>query len=118
MLILSVLLAMTAPSRRERQEHQSLTDFPKIRIKQISEMRDRSDELDKRRCALPGSRPILPPMSQQPPVRRGSDGRALPSRWMIYQVASRQTWIGEVDAATEAEAVKKAAEKFNMHNVL
>jgi hypothetical protein len=34
---------------------------------------------------------------------------------MIYSVASRQTWIGEVDAATEAEAVKKAAEKFNLY---
>jgi hypothetical protein len=31
---------------------------------------------------------------------------------MIYQVASRQTWIGEIDAATEADAVKKAAMKF------
>ena len=34
---------------------------------------------------------------------------------MIYQLASRQTWIGEVDAATEDEAVKKAAEKFNLN---
>jgi hypothetical protein len=33
---------------------------------------------------------------------------------MIYQLASSQTWIGEVDAATEAEAVKRAAEKFNL----
>jgi hypothetical protein len=28
---------------------------------------------------------------------------------MIYKLAYRQTWIGEVEAATEAEAVKKAA---------
>jgi hypothetical protein len=33
---------------------------------------------------------------------------------MIYKVASRQTWVGEVEAATEAEAVKKAAEKFKL----
>lgn len=30
---------------------------------------------------------------------------------MIYKLAS-QTWIGEVDAATEAEAVEKAAVEF------
>jgi hypothetical protein len=48
-------------------------------------------------------------------VRHGSDGRVLPTRWMIYQVASSQTWVGEIDAATEAEAIKKAAEKFNLH---
>jgi hypothetical protein len=46
------------------------------------------------------------------PVRRGSDGRVLATRWTICQVASRQTWIGEIDAATEADAVKKAAMKF------
>ncbi len=46
------------------------------------------------------------------PVRRGSDGRALPTRWMIYKLASMQTWIGEIDAPTEAKAVKKAAMKF------
>jgi hypothetical protein len=34
---------------------------------------------------------------------------------MIYSIASSQTWIGEIDAATEAEAVKKAEEKFNLH---
>jgi hypothetical protein len=51
----------------------------------------------------------------QPPVRHGSDGRVLPTRWMIYQVASSQTWIGEIDAATEAEAVRKAAEKFQLY---
>ena len=51
----------------------------------------------------------------QPPVRHGSDGRVLPTRWMIYQVASSQTWIGEVDAATGDKAVKKAAEKFKLY---
>jgi hypothetical protein len=33
---------------------------------------------------------------------------------MIYQVASSQTWIGEIDTATEADAIKRAAEKFNL----
>jgi hypothetical protein len=45
-------------------------------------------------------------MSMQPPVRRGSDGRALPTRWMIYQLASSQKWIGEVDA--KLMAVRRA----------
>ncbi len=52
-------------------------------------------------------------MSDKPqPPRYGSDGRALPTRWMIYKLAFRQMWIGEIDAPTEAEAVKKAAMKF------
>jgi hypothetical protein len=46
--------------------------------------------------------------------RQGSYGRALPTRWMIYAIASRQTWIGEIDAANETEAIKRAAEKFNL----
>jgi hypothetical protein len=61
--------------------------------------------------------PCLAPVQysamSQPPIRRGSDRRVLPTRWMM--VASSQTWIGEIDAPTEAEAVKKAAEKFNLN---
>jgi hypothetical protein len=34
---------------------------------------------------------------------------------MIYKLASKQTWIAEIEAATEAEAVKKAAEKFKLY---
>jgi hypothetical protein len=35
-----------------------------------------------------------------------------PLRWSIYKLAGRWTWIGEVDAATEAEAVENAAAEF------
>jgi hypothetical protein len=34
---------------------------------------------------------------------------------MIYELASGQTWIGEIEAATEAEAVKKAAANFKLY---
>jgi hypothetical protein len=36
-------------------------------------------------------------------------------RWSIYKLAAGQTWIGEVDAATEAEAVEKAALEFKQY---
>jgi hypothetical protein len=39
----------------------------------------------------------------------------LPSRWTIYKLAARQTWTGEVEAATEAEAIEKAAAKFKQY---
>jgi hypothetical protein len=44
------------------------------------------------------------PRKPQPPP--------LPPRWTIYKLAARQTWIGEVEAATEAEAIEKAAVQF------
>jgi hypothetical protein len=33
--------------------------------------------------------------------------------WIIYKLASRQTWLGEIETANEAEAVKKSAAEFN-----
>jgi hypothetical protein len=38
-----------------------------------------------------------------------------PFRWTIYKLAARQTWIGEVEAATKAEAVEKAAAEFKLY---
>jgi hypothetical protein len=34
---------------------------------------------------------------------------------MIYQLASRQTLIGEIEAATEAEAIERATAKFKLY---
>jgi hypothetical protein len=45
----------------------------------------------------------MPRKPQSPP---------LPPRWSIYKLAARQTWIGEVEAASEAE---KAAAKFKLY---
>jgi hypothetical protein len=39
------------------------------------------------------------PRKPQPPP--------LPPRWIIYKLAARRTWVGEVDAADEREAVEK-----------
>jgi hypothetical protein len=44
--------------------------------------------LSEHRCALLGSRLILPAMPRKPQS---------PPRWSIYRPAGRQTWIGEVD---------------------
>jgi len=30
------------------------------------------------------------------------------STWAIYKVAAKQTWVGEVEAADEREAMRKA----------
>jgi len=35
-----------------------------------------------------------------------------PSRWTIYKLAAKQTWVGEVEAADEREAIEKAAKEF------
>jgi hypothetical protein len=36
-------------------------------------------------------------------------------RWAVYKLAAKQTWIGEVDAVTEAEAIEKAAAEFKQY---
>jgi hypothetical protein len=36
-----------------------------------------------------------------------------PIIWEIYRAAAKARWIGEVEAADEAEAIAKAAEQFN-----
>jgi hypothetical protein len=38
-----------------------------------------------------------------------------PVRWTIDKLAAKQTWIGEVEAATEAEAIEKAAAEFKQY---
>jgi hypothetical protein len=43
---------------------------------------------------------------QPPPLR---------SRWTISKLAAGQTWIGEVEATTEVEAIEKAAAKFKQY---
>jgi hypothetical protein len=35
-----------------------------------------------------------------------------PVRWSIYKIAKKQTWVGEVEAVDEREAIKKAAEQL------
>jgi hypothetical protein len=35
-----------------------------------------------------------------------------PARWAIYKIAAKQTWIGEVEAVDEREAIEKAAKEF------
>jgi hypothetical protein len=35
-----------------------------------------------------------------------------PPRWSNDKLASKQIWIGDVEAATEADAVEKAAVEF------
>jgi hypothetical protein len=33
----------------------------------------------------------------------------------IYKIAAKQVWIGTVEAATEAEAIEKAAAEFKQY---
>lgn len=32
--------------------------------------------------------------------------------WTIYKLAAKATWLGEVEATDEADAIEKAAEQF------
>jgi hypothetical protein len=57
---------------------------------------------------LLGFRPILAGMAKKPEPTP-------PLRWTIYKVAARQTWVGEVEATNEAEAIEKAAKEFKQH---
>jgi hypothetical protein len=47
------------------------------------------------------------PRKPQPP--------SLPSRRDHLQACCKQTWTGDVEAATEAEAIEKAAAKFKQY---
>jgi len=38
-----------------------------------------------------------------------------PTTWTIYKIAAKQTWIGEVEAGDEREAIEKAAAEFKQH---
>ena len=53
-------------------------------------------------------RPILPGTAKKPEPPK-------PVRWVIYKLAAKQTWIGEVEAATEAEAIEKTAAEFKQY---
>jgi hypothetical protein len=35
-----------------------------------------------------------------------------PTTWTIYKLAAKQTWVGEVEATDEREAIEKAAAEF------
>jgi hypothetical protein len=48
----------------------------------------------------------MPRKPQSPPA---------PTVWTIYKLAAKQIRVGEVEAATEAEAVEKAAAEFKQH---
>jgi hypothetical protein len=37
-----------------------------------------------------------------------------PMKWGIYKIAAKQTWVGEVEAADEREAIEKAAKEFRI----
>jgi hypothetical protein len=39
---------------------------------------------------------------------------AQPVRWSIYKIAAKQTWVGEVEAVDEREAIQKAAEQLKL----
>jgi hypothetical protein len=53
--------------------------------------------------------PILAAMPRKP------QSPPQPFRWSVYKLASKQTWSGEVEGASEAEAVEKAAEQFKLY---
>jgi hypothetical protein len=39
---------------------------------------------------------------------------AQPVRWSIYKIAAKQTWVGEVEAVDEREAIQKAAVELKL----
>jgi hypothetical protein len=43
------------------------------------------------------------PLKPQPPQ---------PATWSIYKVASKQTWLGTIEAIDEREAIEKAIKEF------
>ena len=49
-------------------------------------------------------------------VARKPQSPPRPIKWGIYKVAAKQTWIGEVEAANEAEAIEKAAKEFTQYS--
>jgi hypothetical protein len=38
-----------------------------------------------------------------------------PTGSTIYEIAAKQTWVGEIEAADEREAIEKAAKEFRRH---
>jgi len=50
---------------------------------------------------LGSSGPILARMPREPE----------PIRWTIFKLASKQAWVGEVEASDEREAIEKAAKE-------
>jgi hypothetical protein len=38
-----------------------------------------------------------------------------PTTWIIYKLAAKRVWIGEIEAADKREAVEKAAKEFRQH---
>lgn len=52
-------------------------------------------------------RPILVGMAKKPEQPKLT-------RWTIYKVAAKQTWVGEVEAVDERGAVEKAAAEFKV----
>jgi len=43
---------------------------------------------------------------------RGTQGVREPIKWSILIVRAKAVWLGDVEAATEAEAIAKGAEEF------
>jgi hypothetical protein len=41
-----------------------------------------------------------------------------PIGWSIYKIAPKRTWVGEVEASDEREAIEKAATEFRYHVAL
>jgi hypothetical protein len=52
-------------------------------------------------------RPILVGMAKPPEPPQ-------PTRWSIYKVAAKATWLGTVEAPDAATAIEKAAAEFNV----
>jgi len=50
--------------------------------------------------------PAMPRKSQPPPPQA--------TTWIVYKIASKQTWLGFVEAANEREAVEKAEKEFKV----
>jgi hypothetical protein len=43
---------------------------------------------------------------------KSGSGRSPPVRWSILILRSKAVWLGDVEAASEAEAIAKGAEEF------
>ena len=51
----------------------------------------------------------------EPPKPTKKPEPTKPVRWVIYKLAAKQISLGEVEAATEAEAIEKAAAEFKQY---
>jgi hypothetical protein len=51
----------------------------------------------------------------EPPKPTKTPEPAKPIRSSIHKLAAKATWVGEVEAVDEQEAVRKAAEEFKQY---